>query len=172
MPPSPRASLVRAWTGRAALTATGAAGLVYCCSPGMRRSVTFWSTVAPFVVEFEFIKARGKWWDRCSEQELEARKASFHQRTAARAVDIILSLGGIYVKLGQLISTIGAGIVEDTYITALRPLQDGVPPRSLAAVSAIVEASIGLPMADIFESFDAAPVGAASIAQVTQAQEP
>ena len=162
----PRASL-RVWTGRAALTAAGATGLVYAYSPGMRRSVTFWSTVAPFVVEFESIKARAKWWDRCSEEELEARKAAFHQRTAESAVDIILSLGGIYVKLGQLISTIGAGIVEDTYITALRPLQDGVPPRSLAEVSAIVEASVGLPMAEIFESFDAAPVGAASIAQAS-----
>ena len=164
----PRVSL-RVWTGRAALTAAGATGLVYAYSPGMRRSVTFWSTVAPFVVEFESIKARAKWWDRCSDQELEARKASFHQRTAESAVDIILSLGGIYVKLGQLISTIGAGIIEDTYITALRPLQDGVPPRSLAEVSAIVEASVGLPMAAIFESFDAAPVGAASIAQAHRA---
>ena len=163
----PRVSL-RVWTGRAALTVAGATGLVYAFSPGMRRSVSFWSTVAPFVVEFESIKARAK-WDRCSDQELEARKASFHQRTAESAVDIILSLGGIYVKLGQLISTIGAGIVEDTYITALRPLQDGVPPRSLAEVSAIVEASVGLPMADIFESFDAAPVGAASIAQAHRA---
>ena len=135
----------------------------------MRRSVSFWSTVAPFVVEFEAIKARAKWWDRCSDQELEARKASFHKRTAESAVDMILSLGGIYVKLGQLISTIGAGIVEDTYITALRPLQDGVPPRSLAEVSAIVEASVGLPMAEIFESFEAAPVGAASIAQAHRA---
>ena len=164
----PRVSL-RVWAGRAALTAAGATGLVYAYSPGMRRSVTFWSTVAPFVVEFESIKARAKWWDRCSDQELEARKASFHQRTAESAVDIILSLGGIYVKLGQLISTIGAGIIEDTYITALRPLQDGVPPRSLAEVSAIVEASVGLPMAAIFESFDAAPVGAASIAQAHRA---
>ena len=160
---------LRVWTGRAALAAAGATGLVYAYSPGMRRSVSFWSTVAPFVVEFEAIKARAKWWDRCSDQELEARKASFHKRTAERAVDIILSLGGIYVKLGQLISTIGAGIVEDDYITALRPLQDGVPPRSLAEVSAIVEAAVGLPMAEIFESFEAAPVGAASIAQAHRA---
>ena len=160
---------LRVWTGRAALAAAGATGLVYAYSPGMRRSVSFWSTVAPFVIEFEAIKARAEWWDRCSDQELEARKASFHKRTAERAVDIILSLGGIYVKLGQLISTIGAGIVEDDYITALRPLQDGVPPRSLAEVSAIVEAAVGLPMAEIFESFEAAPVGAASIAQAHRA---
>ena len=160
---------LRVWTGRAALAAAGATGLVYAYSPGMRRWVSFWSTVAPFVIEFEAIKARAEWWDRCSDQELEARKASFHKRTAERAVDIILSLGGIYVKLGQLISTIGAGIVEDDYITALRPLQDGVPPRSLAEVSAIVEAAVGLPMAEIFESFEAAPVGAASIAQAHRA---
>ena len=78
--------------------------------------------------------------DRCDEQELDDRKSAFHRRTAERSVDIILRLGGIYVKLGQVISTLGAGIIEDTYITALRPLQDGVPPRSLEAVSAIIEA--------------------------------
>ena len=49
---------LRVWTGRAALAAAGATGLVYAYSPGMRRSVSFWSTVAPFVVEFEAIKAR------------------------------------------------------------------------------------------------------------------
>jgi hypothetical protein len=36
------------------------------------------------------------------EDELDARYKAFHIRTATKAVDIILSLGGIYVKLGQV----------------------------------------------------------------------
>ncbi|KOO31653.1 ABC-1 domain-containing protein [Chrysochromulina tobinii] len=63
----------------------------------------------------------------------------------------------------------GAGILEDVYIQALRPLQDGVPPRSLAEVSAIIEADIGVPMAELFISFEPRPVGAASIAQAHRA---
>ena len=164
-----RPGLLRLWAGRAALGAAGTIGMAYASSPGMRRSVTFWSTVAPFFFEFECIKARARYWDRCDEQELDDRKSAFHRRTAERSVDIILRLGGIYVKLGQVISTLGAGIIEDTYITALRPLQDGVPPRSLEAVSAIIEADVGLPMAAIFDSFEPEPVGAASIAQAHRA---
>ena len=78
----------------------------------------------------------------CDAAEERRRLDAFHTRTAACATDVILRLGGIYVKLGQVVSTIGAGIFEDEYIAALRPLQDGVPPRSLSAVAAIIEASV------------------------------
>ena len=139
-------------------------GVAYASSPGLRRSVQFWTAVSPFVAEFQYIKARAR-FDGCDETELERRKKEFHQRTAARAVEVVLGLGGIYVKLGQLISTIGAGIFNDSYIAALRPLQDGVPPRPLAEVSAIIEASVGAPMAELFDHFEERPVGAASIAQ-------
>jgi predicted unusual protein kinase regulating ubiquinone biosynthesis (AarF/ABC1/UbiB family) len=85
-------------------------------------------------------------------------------------VAVILRLGGIYVKIGQFASTMGNGILQDAYVAALRPLQDGVPPRPLSEVSAIIEASVGIPMAELFESFDELPVGAASIAQAHRAR--
>lgn len=157
------------WAGCGALGVVGVAGVAYATSPGFRRSVTFWSTISPFMIEFYGIKARAQWLDGCSSAELEKRLEAFHQRSAAHAVGVILMLGGIYVKLGQVCSTIGAGILEDAYITALRPLQDGVPPRSVDEVSAIIEASVGARMSDLFESFDPLPVGAASIAQAHRA---
>ncbi len=61
-------------------------------------------------------------------------------------------------------------LVQDAYITALRPLQDGVPPRSLSEVSKIIEASVGMSMSELFERFDPQPVGAASIAQAHRAK--
>ena len=94
-------------------------------------------------------------WNLQSQLTLPA----FHHRTAARAVDVILHLGGIYVKIGQFASTMGAGILEDAYIEALQPLQDGVPPRSLEEVSGIIEASVGQSMADLFQHFEPEPVG-------------
>ena len=48
---------------------------------------------------------------------------AFHRRSAERAVGVILRLGGIYVKIGQFASTMGAGILDDHYVQALRPLQ-------------------------------------------------
>jgi aarF domain-containing kinase len=157
------------WARRGALATCGVAvGAAYASSPGFRRSVTFWSTVAPFFLEYQGIKLRAR-IEGCDGAVLEQRVTEFHHRTAPCAVDIILSLGGIYVKVGQFVSTMGAGILEDVYIQALRPLQDGVPPRSLAEVSAIIEADIGVPMAELFISFEPRPVGAASIAQAHRA---
>lgn len=147
----------------------GAFAVAYASSPGFRRSVTFWTTVAPFFGEYQAIKARARWVDGCDEDELNARIDAFHKRTAAKAVDVVLALGGIYVKIGQFASTMGAGILEEAYVQALRPLQDGVPPRSLEEVSGIIEGSVGMSMGEIFSHFEPTPVGAASIAQAHRA---
>ena len=45
-----------------------------------------------------------------------------------------------------------------------------MPPRPLSEVAAIIEASVGIPMAALFDSFDEHPVGAASIAQAHRAR--
>ena len=90
----------------------GAFGLAYASSPGFRRSVTFWTTVTPFVVEHQCVKLRAR-CDGCDDAERDRRLDAFHARTASCVVDVILSLGVIYVKLGQVVSTIGAGIFED-----------------------------------------------------------
>jgi aarF domain-containing kinase len=143
----------------------GAAAVGCATSPGFRRSLRFYSSVAPFALEHYAIRAHARWYERCSEEELDGRLAAFHRRTASRCVEVILSLGGIYVKVGQFASTMGAGVLEDAYIEALRPLQDGVPPRPLAEVAAIIEQSTGERLDTLFESFSPVPVGAASIAQ-------
>jgi hypothetical protein len=142
--------------------------MAVACSPGARRSLVFWTTVAPFFAEYQLVKARAR-LEECDEEEIQSRVSAFHKRTASRAVDVILQLGGIYVKIGQFASTMGAGILEEEYIEALKPLQDGVPPRSLAEVSAIIESDVGATMDELFLSFDPIPVGAASIAQAHRA---
>jgi predicted unusual protein kinase regulating ubiquinone biosynthesis (AarF/ABC1/UbiB family) len=60
---------------------------------------------------------------------------AFREQSAPQLVDLILSLGGIYVKIGQVMSTIGAGLLPEEYIRALRPLQDGVPAKSIEEIS-------------------------------------
>ena len=92
----------------------------------------FWGAVSPFIVEYNFIKANALYYEHVSEEELDRQINTFHKKTAARAVEIILDLGGIYVKIGQFASTMGAGILDDAYVTALQPLQDGVPVRLVA----------------------------------------
>ena len=165
--PTMSSLLRRAGAGVAGVGCLVGAGVaVGGTSPGLKRSVHFWSAIAPFVVEHTGIKWRASaYMDDCSEEELHRRLGAFHQRTASQCVDTIIQLGGIYVKIGQFVSTMGAGILNDAYTTALRPLQDGVPPRSIEQVTRIIEESVGKPMSSLFESFDERPLGAASIAQ-------
>jgi ubiquinone biosynthesis protein len=74
-------------------------------------------------------------------------------------------LGPIFVKFGQALSTrrdlLPADIADE-----LAKLQDRVPPFDSAIAIASLEKAFGLPLSDIFGSFEPVPLAAASIAQV------
>lgn len=75
------------------------------------------------------------------------------------------ALGPIFIKLGQMLSTrpdlIRADIAEE-----LAKLQDAVPPFPAMEARAAIEASLGSPLASLFDNFEDIPLGSASIAQV------
>merc|ERR1712157_509967 len=75
--------------------------------------------------------------------------------------------GGIYAKVGQVLATVGQGILPNEVVVALRILQDGIPPKSYDQVAKIITESAGdgRTMDDLFTWFDPKPLGAASIAQ-------
>jgi ubiquinone biosynthesis protein len=83
----------------------------------------------------------------------------------SRAID---RLGPSYVKLGQFLST-RPDIVGGKVAIELERLQDRVAPMSREMAVAIVEASFGVKIESLFESFGE-PVAAASIAQVHRAE--
>lgn len=75
------------------------------------------------------------------------------------------SLGPIFVKFGQVLSTrrdlIPADIADE-----LALLQDRVAPFPSAQAAACIEAALGAPPSALFAQFDVDPVASASIAQV------
>ena len=74
------------------------------------------------------------------------------------------------LAIGQVMSTIGRGLLPDEYVEALRPLQDGVPARNFEEISSIIEKSASpQTMDDLFLDFDPKPIGAASIGQAHRA---
>jgi len=125
--------------------------------------------MAPLVLKYKFVKFRAEKIDHCSPEELERRLNVYRETSAPRLVDLILRLGGIYVKIGQVMSTIGQGLLPQQYVDALQPLQNGVPPRNYDEISHIIEDSTGKTMHELFDSFDEVPIGSASIAQVHRA---
>jgi ubiquinone biosynthesis protein len=84
---------------------------------------------------------------------------------AARRLRLALEeCGGMFVKLGQLLST-RADLLPAGVVAELSRLQDRVAPAPAAAVRALLEAELGRPVEEVFAELEPEPVAAASIAQ-------
>ena len=75
------------------------------------------------------------------------------------------SLGPIFVKFGQLLSTRRDLLPEDI-ADALAKLQDRVAPFESALAMAEIERGLGQSIEDVYQSFDQTPIASASISQV------
>jgi ubiquinone biosynthesis protein len=75
------------------------------------------------------------------------------------------SLGPIFVKFGQVLST-RRDLIPPDVADELTLLQDRVAPFPSEEAAAIIEAALGAPTSKLFAQFDKDPVASASIAQV------
>ena len=82
-----------------------------------------------------------------------------------RLREALESLGPIFVKFGQVMST-RRDLLPPDIADELTRLQDRVPPFDSALAVAMIEKSFGRPLDKIFASFDHTPIASASIAQV------
>lgn len=78
------------------------------------------------------------------------------------------SLGPIYIKLGQMLST-RRDLLPEVYADQLAYLQDNVPSFCGELAIKEIESSLGQPIAQLFTNFDANALASASIAQVHSA---
>jgi aarF domain-containing kinase len=56
-----------------------------------------------------------------------------HERNARRVLNLMIELEGLWVKLGQYLST-RADVLPEPYINVLKQLQDSLPPRPFKEV--------------------------------------
>ena len=82
-----------------------------------------------------------------------------------RLREALESLGPVFVKFGQMMSTRPDLLPEDIAVELAR-LQDQVPPFAGDIAQAQIEKALGAPVAKLFRTFDVTPLASASVAQV------
>lgn len=82
--------------------------------------------------------------------------------------NILVDLGPVYVKLGQLLST-RPDILPASYIEALSTLQSEVPPVPWPEINAVIQEQITRELRTKFTEISTKPVASGSIAQVHHA---
>jgi predicted unusual protein kinase regulating ubiquinone biosynthesis (AarF/ABC1/UbiB family) len=81
---------------------------------------------------------------------------------------VLVELGPVYVKLGQLLST-RPDLLPGDYIEALTDLQANVPPVSWSEIELLLRQELQQPLDEIFAIFNPEAVAAGSIAQTHKA---
>jgi ubiquinone biosynthesis protein len=88
--------------------------------------------------------------------------------TPAVLKNILVDLGPVYVKLGQLLST-RPDLLSAAYIEELSTLQDEVPPVSWSEIEIVIRKQLKRPLEETFRTINHLPVAAGSIAQTHRA---
>jgi len=88
-----------------------------------------------------------------------------HAPRAERLRRALETLGPIFVKFGQVLST-RRDLLPGDIADELAKLQDQVPPFASSLAVAEIERSLNKPIDDLFATFEREPVASASIAQV------
>ncbi len=82
--------------------------------------------------------------------------------------NILVELGPVYVKLGQLLST-RPDLLPAEYIDALTDLQANVPPVPWAEVEIVIRQQLKRPIEEVFATINPRAIAAGSIAQTHKA---
>ena len=88
-----------------------------------------------------------------------------HRVNARRIERAVIAAGGLFIKVGQMISILSNFLPEE-FRRELAGLQDKLPPRPYEEIAARVESEFGRPPDALFMEFDRTPVATASLAQV------
>jgi predicted unusual protein kinase regulating ubiquinone biosynthesis (AarF/ABC1/UbiB family) len=91
------------------------------------------------------------------------------QKRAVQLRETLTHLGPTFIKVGQALST-RPDLVRRDFLDELTKLQDQLPPFDNAIAIGIIEQELGLLPDEIYSSFSAQPVAAASLGQVYKAR--
>lgn len=125
------------------------------------------STIRTFQVLFKLLpsilalRKDRRAWVRQEGKNIDTEK---YRKNARKVLNTFLSLGPVYIKLGQWLSS-RADILPQPYLEELSKLQDEVPAAPFEKVKPIIEKDLG-PIDERFDKIDPNPVSGASLGQV------
>jgi len=103
----------------------------------------------------------------------ELAEQRFHTETAEKMLELLGSMKGAAMKLGQIASFVDLDLppeVQQTYRAVLADLRDSAPAVDPGAISAVVADEFGAPPREVFAEWTEQPLAAASIGQVHRAR--
>jgi len=135
---------------------------------GSRRLISTWAVFIPLIFEYKLLY----WWIRFAglEGELSGVYDGLHEKYAPRVLRLLVDQGGVFVKIGQMLSLLPSGVLPGPYSREFKSLQSRVPPRPANEVKCLVSQALGQPLEVVFSRFDEVPIGSASIGQVHRAR--
>ena len=101
-------------------------------------------------------------------QWYERRIEALHIQNAERVKKAILELGGLFIKIGQLLSVM-SNFLPEAFQRPLEALQNRLPARPYPDVQRRLLEELGKEPEEIFSRFDQEPIATASIGQVHRA---
>ena len=104
-----------------------------------------------------------------SKEKYDRKMKNLHVRSALRVKKAVLRLNGLFIKVGQMISSMGT-LLPEAFMEHLQELQDHAPQTPFEKIAVRIADELGQAPESLFAQFDRIPVASASIAQVHKAQ--
>ena len=109
-----------------------------------------------------------------SEEASTAALEKRHVETAEQIVEVLGTMKGAAMKLGQVLSFLDVGLVpedhREEFQKKLAKLRDAAPKVGFKDMRKVVEQDMGEPLKESFAEFEEEPIAAASIGQVYRAK--
>jgi len=140
----------------------------------LRRDLTYFARVGYIFSCYKAFQLKtrlGALCTGCDQAAIDASWARQHDWGGRELYSLAVDLKGFHLKGAQWLGC-RPDICPPEWIVHLSKLQDRCPPLPLSEVHAILEGSLGTSMAAAFSTFEDAPIGSASIAQVHRARLP